>query len=190
MNIAVKNLKKSFDGQLLFENLSFELKDGDVLGILGKSGKGKTTLINILLGLEKSDEGEVTYSEEPCFSVVFQENLLFEEKTVYENVKFVCDSKEMILKLLNEIGLGDYLNSKVSILSGGMKRKLSLVRAAAKEGNIFITDEAIREVDSVNKNKMVEFLMEHRGNNPLIYITHDEEDLKLIGANKIIRLKD
>ncbi|SHH10704.1 NitT/TauT family transport system ATP-binding protein [Anaerosphaera aminiphila DSM 21120] len=188
MKLKVRNLKKSFNEKVLFENLNFEVEDGDVLGLLGNSGIGKTTLMNILLGIEDSDGGSVEYSDRPKFSVVFQENLLFEEKTVLENLEFVQRDEKINLNLLTELELGEYANSKAKVLSGGMKRRLSLVRSVAKEGNIFMMDEAIREVDTNNRKRMIEFLMKHKGVKPLIYITHDELDLKLMRANKIVRL--
>lgn len=188
MILKIKDLKKSFGDKLLFENLNFEIYNNDIVGLVGPSGIGKTTLMNILLGLENFDSGKLEYSEKPRYSVVFQENLLFEERTVLDNLRFVSENNNKNMMYLQKLEIEEYSNFNISDISGGMKRKVALARAMLIDSNIILMDEAIREVDLITRDIMIDFIKEFIGNKPLIYITHNEEDLSLIKANKIIRL--
>lgn len=189
MILKIKDLKKSFGDKLLFENLNFEIYNNDIVGLVGPSGIGKTTLMNILLGLENFDSGKLEYSEKPRYSVVFQENLLFEERTVLDNLRFVSEDNKKNIMYLQKLEIEEYSNFNISDISGGMKRRVALARAMLIDSNIILMDEAIREVDLITRDIMIDFIKEFIGNKPLIYITHNEEDLSLIKANKIIRLK-
>lgn len=188
MILKIKDLKKSFGDKLLFENLNFEIYNNDIVGLVGPSGIGKTTLMNILLGLENFNSGKLEYSEKPRYSVVFQENLLFEERTVLDNLRFVSENNNKNMMYLQKLEIEEYSNFNISDISGGMKRKVALARAMLIDSNIILMDEAIREVDLITRDIMIDFIKEFIGNKPLIYITHNEEDLSLIKANKIIRL--
>ncbi|WP_036729598.1 MULTISPECIES: ATP-binding cassette domain-containing protein [Peptoniphilus] len=189
MKLEVENLTKYFDDKLIFKNVTFSVKDSERLAIIGKSGSGKTTLIKIIMGLTNSNSGKIIFDTPPEFSVVFQENLLFEERTVYENLIFCCEiDKTTALKLLSELELEDYINTKVKALSGGMKRRIAILRAIVKRGNIFIFDEAIREVDGYTANLIISFLNKRLKNAPLIYITHDESEIEKLNFDKIIKL--
>ena len=189
MNILIKNLYKSFDDEIVIKNLNLEINSFDRVALVGKSGIGKTTFLRMLLGDLKADSGEIIFSEEPKYSVVFQENLLFENRSIYENIKFVKSANRDILeKYLDILGMKGLLDKKVSQLSGGMKRRVSILRAIVYSGNIYILDEALREVDLETRDKII-YLLNESISCPLIFTTHDENDIKDLSATKVVNLE-
>lgn len=191
MNIKLKNISKSFNGEKVLSKFSLEIKDNDKIAIVGKSGIGKSTLLNIILKYLSPDSGSITFSETPKYSVVFQENLLFENKSIYENILFVKDiSRDDVDIYLKKLSLDGLIDKRVSELSGGMKRRVSILRAILYSGNIFIFDEALKEVDIDTKEMIVNLINSEIDNRPLIFTTHNYEDIKDLKANKIINLED
>lgn len=189
MNILIKNLCKSFDDELVIKNLNLEINSFDRVALVGKSGIGKTTFLRMLLGDLKVDSGEIIFSEEPKYSVVFQENLLFENRSIYENIKFVKSAnRDIVEKYLDILGMKGLLDKKVSQLSGGMKRRVSILRAIVYSGNIYILDEALREVDLETRDKII-YLLNESISCPLIFTTHDENDIKDLSATKVVNLE-
>lgn len=189
MNILIKNLCKSFDDELVIKNLNLEINSFDRVALVGKSGIGKTTFLRMLLGDLKVDSGEIIFSEEPKYSVVFQENLLFENRSIYENIKFVKSAnRDIVEKYLDILGMKGLLDKKVSQLSGGMKRRVSILRAIVYSGNIYILDEALREVDLETRDKII-YLLNESISCPLIFTTHNENDIKDLSATKVVNLE-
>lgn len=189
MNILIKNLYKSFDDEIVIKNLNLEINSFDRVALVGKSGIGKTTFLRMLLGDLKADSGEIIFSEEPKYSVVFQENLLFENRSIYENIKFVKSAnRDIVEKYLDILGMKGLLDKKVSQLSGGMKRRVSILRAIVYSGNIYILDEALREVDLETRDKII-YLLNESISCPLIFTTHDENDIKDLSATKVVNLE-
>lgn len=190
MNILIKNLYKYFDDKIIIENLNLEIKEKDRIALIGRSGIGKTTLLRIILKDLKEDSGEIIFSEEVKYSVVFQDNLLFENRSIYENIKFVVDvNREFVENYLEILGMKGLIDKKVSELSGGMKRRVSILRAIAYSGNIYILDEALREVDLETRNKIID-LLNRSIKVPLIFTTHDEKDIKDLRATKVVNLEN
>lgn len=189
MNILIKNLYKSFDDEIVIKNLNLEINSFDRVALVGKSGIGKTTFLRMLLGDLKVDSGEIIFSEEPKYSVVFQENLLFENRSIYENIKFVKSAnRDIVEKYLDILGMKGLLDKKVSQLSGGMKRRVSILRAIVYSGNIYILDEALREVDLETRDKII-YLLNESISCPLIFTTHNENDIKDLSATKVVNLE-
>lgn len=189
MNILIKNLYKSFDDELVIKNLNLEINSFDRVALVGKSGIGKTTFLRMLLGDLKADSGEIIFSERPKYSVVFQDNLLFENRSIYENIKFVKSiNRDIVDKYLDILGMKGLLNKKVSKLSGGMKRRVSILRAIVYSGNIYILDEVLREVDLETRDKII-YLLNESINGPLIFTTHNENDIKDLSATKVVNLE-
>lgn len=122
MAIKIENLNKSYDGRRVLQNLNMELEEGKVTCIMAPSGKGKTTLLRILIGLEKADSGRITGIEGKNISVVFQEDRLCENLNVLSNIRLVQKEKTEIREGLEAVGLLDCCHQPVRQLSGGMKR--------------------------------------------------------------------
>lgn len=185
MKIEINNLTKKYNGKIVINNLNEIIDDGQRVALIGKSGSGKTTFINIILKVIKADEGDVIFSEEPYFSVVFQDNLLFENKTVYENLLFVKEiDKKEAEKVLESLGLYNIIDKKVSMLSGGMKRRVAIARSLVYNGNIYIFDEALRKVDFSTKELILNKI--NSIDKTIIFSTHNIEDIKYLKADKII----
>lgn len=192
MKIKVENLKKSFNEHVLFENYSFEIKEGAITCIYGKSGSGKTTLLNILGLIEKYDHGEITYDGKTIHSnkkrreylskrigFVFQNFALIETETVYENLKILKRLKKKtrdkeIEEALEKFGLEGYQNRKVYELSGGEQQRVALAKVYLKQCDLILADEPTASLDEENKQKVLKVLKEFSQNGKtVIIVTHD-----------------
>lgn len=186
MKIEIKNLSKAFGEKEVINNLNLNIKDGERIALMGKSGSGKTTLINCILGLEDY-EGEIIFSENPVPKTVLQDNVLFENFTVFENIKAVGDfSREEVLRHLKLLGLSDEIDTYVRDLSGGMKRKVAIVRAVIYPGNLFIMDEGVREVDEDSKELIYNYINENV-KDTMVFATHNMEDVERLNG-KVLTL--
>lgn len=183
--LEIKNLNKSFGDNVVLSDFNLKVEDGERVAIVGKSGSGKTTLLKIISGEIKGFNGKVTIDPGVRISMVFQDNLLFENRTVLENLKFVSemDSHELE-KLLLELGLQNTITQKVKNLSGGMKRRVSFLRALLVPADLLLMDEAIREVDSESEDLMIEYLDSHF-HGTIIFVTHSESQVEKLNARKV-----
>lgn len=179
--IRVKNISMNFDSIQVIKNLSYDFKSGHYV-IKGSSGIGKTTLLRIISGLLEPSEGEVIYNNgadtKARFSFVFQEDRLIDELDAITNIKIVCPnvSIEVIKKNLLKIGLGkDALNIKASELSGGMKRRVAIVRAILSESDVLLMDEPLSGLDSTTATGVIEYIKSNI--NGRLFITSSHHDL-------------
>lgn len=183
--LIIKNLHKSFLNNEVLSNVNFTLGSGEILAITGNSGVGKTTLLKIISGEIKDYEGECYFTENEKISMVFQENLLFENRTVYENLKFVCEKSYEELKIsLESLLLYEILDKKVLELSGGQKRRVAFLRAFLAPYDVILLDEAIREVDSESEEKMLKYI-EKNLNGSLIFVTHNRNHIERLHAREV-----
>ncbi|MDD4725840.1 MAG: ABC transporter ATP-binding protein [Tissierellia bacterium] len=188
MSIILKDITKSFDDLDVLKNFNGTIEDNEFNFIMGESGIGKTTLINILMGLEKPDFGEIVGMDDMNLSVVFQENRLLEDFDAITNLKLVAnkDTKDKeIVSLLRDLGLGDSLNKKVSQFSGGMKRRLAIGRALIHKADIYIMDEPFKGLDKNLYLKTIKYVKEKLEGKTVIIITHREEEYEIFGGNII-----
>jgi len=191
--IEVKSICKSYDKNTVLKNLSFDVKKGDKIAIFAPSGSGKTTLLNILSKIDRDFSG--TFKINLPFSVVFQESRLFPYMTLLENILFG-------LKLKN-ISITDEINKKIEDwltvtslkgyekyypyeLSGGMKAKVSLIRAFIVNPDIILLDEPFKSIDINSKQNIIEFIKQNYPDITILLITHNIDELPLIGG-KILR---
>ncbi len=179
--ITVKNISMNFDTNQVIKNLSYDFKSGYYV-IKGSSGIGKTTLLRIISGLLEPSEGEVIYNNgadtKARFSFVFQEDRLIDETDAITNIKIVCPnvSYEVIKENLLKIGLGkDALNIKTSELSGGMKRRVAIVRAILSESDVLLMDEPLSGLDSTTAAGVIKYIKSNI--NGRLFITSSHHDL-------------
>ena len=206
--ITLKKVCKSFGSHEIFRDFDLEIQRGDFVCITGESGKGKTTLLNIIGMLEQPDSGTVTVNgmENPKLNkpagrkllkkdifYVFQNYGLVEDQTVRYNLKiagyFTKKTKDRDLEAaLAKVGLGpEFLKSKIYTLSGGEQQRCALARMYLKEHSIILADEPTGSLDAANREKIMEILRSMKGEGrTVVVVTHDPEVTKC--AKRIVRL--
>lgn len=183
--IEVKNLRKSYGNKMVFKNLNLSFPEGKTHIILGESGGGKTTLLRLFMGLEKADSGEITGLSGKTISPVFQENRLCEELTVSRNIRMPLhfrgkrEKKELLHQIeeaLSEIGMPGTAGQSVENLSGGMKRRVALLRALLCPSDIYIFDEAFQGLDEENRKRCMKLIRKVTEGKTVFWITHNPEE--------------
>lgn len=201
--IEAKNLVKVYrDGNTYFKaltNVSFEIKKGESVAIIGKSGSGKSTLMHLLAALDKPNEGEILINGQNIakmkkrdlnklrnrtFGFVFQQFFMNPKDTVLQNVILPLKiggissrkRKEIALKALEAVELTDKAKNKASNLSGGQKQRVCVARAIANSPEIIFADEPTGNLDSKTSKKIEDLLFGLNKDNgiTLIIVTHDE----------------
>ena len=171
--IEIKNLSKSYNGKIIFNDLSLDIKKGQCTAFLGQSGLGKTTLLRCISGLETADSGSIYGMENMKKSFVFQENRLLPHLTVLQNILCVTDDKDKALHYLEKTLLINDKAKKCSQLSGGMKRRLAIAKALSFGGDFYYLDEPLRELDEETNEKIMLLLKDETKGKTSVLITHD-----------------
>ncbi len=186
MKIDIKNLYKSYDSNPVLENFTLTLTNEKPVCFMGTSGRGKTTLFSIIMGLIKADSGEITGTENKRFSAVFQEDRLCEELSALMNLAIVLDNpdKGQLTQLLLSMGLEeDEIRRPVTELSGGQKRRVAILRAIVSRSDIVMMDEPFKGLDDATRIQVISRIKENLNGRMLLVITHDETDARLLGAD-------
>lgn len=189
--IIFKDISKSYGNKIVLKNFNIDIREGQTTFMLGKSGSGKTTFSKIVLGLEKIDTGEISGLDGKKISVVFQEDRLMENMTIGSNFKMTVDShinRKQIVEKMEKIGLFQPLESKISELSGGMKRRISILRAFLIEFDLIVMDEPFRGLDEETKEKVMNFVIQNIKGKTAIIITHNKGEVEYF-AEKIQELQ-
>ncbi len=185
--IELKNISFSYGEQLILKNFNLSVNDSECVQLYGVSGSGKTTVARIILGLENARSGNVVVPQN--VSTVFQEDRLLENVDVQKNIRLVLSKEQYALSdsLLKEFGLYDVRKKRVSTLSGGMKRRVALVRAIAYGGDALILDEPFNGLDADNKRIAANIIKREfiDKNKPVLLITHIKEDAQLLDAKTV-----
>lgn len=190
MDIIIKDLHKSFGDNKVLNGINLTIPHGRITCLMGQSGTGKTTLLNIMLGFEKADSGEVLNLPEKK-STVFQENRLCEDFSVLTNIKMVNDklTDNLVSRHLAAVGLDGCEKQKVKTLSGGMKRRVALVRAVLAEKDILFLDEPFKGLDEETKASVTDYLAENTKGLTVVMITHQAEEAAALNAD-VVYLKN
>lgn len=188
MDIELLHINKQFDDKPVLKDLSLSFPQGRISCLMGSSGIGKTTLINLIMGLEKPDSGEITGLEDKIISPVFQEDRLIEHWDAMNNIKLVC-SKDVRDKAIEDelykVGLYKDRNKAAITLSGGMRRRVVLLRALLSNGNLIILDEPFKGLDEELKIKAIEYIKKKTKGKTVIVVTHDVKDAELLEAIQV-----
>ncbi len=188
MKIEIRNLSKSYGDTLVLDNISITLTADRPVCLMGPSGRGKTTLFNILLGLIKRDNGEIIGIENKNFSAVFQEDRLCEELSALMNLAIVLDKpdKAELEELLLKMGLAqDEIRRPVSQLSGGQKRRVAILRALVSDSDVVLMDEPFKGLDDDTRLQVIQQVKRLLAGRLLMVITHNDEDAPALGAEII-----
>ena len=203
--IEVKNLIKEYKEIKAVDNLSFEVHEGEILGLLGPNGSGKTTTINCLLSLLNYSSGSIkifgkemkpdSYDIKSKIGVVFQEVAVFDELTVYENVDYFCGlyinnketRKKYIEDAINLVGLENFKNFYPKKLSGGLLRRLNIACGIAHKPKLIFLDEPTVAVDPQSRNNILDGIKKLRDNGAtIVYTTHYMEEVEMLCDRVII----
>jgi len=204
--IEVKKLTKSYKELIAINNLSFDLYEGDILGLLGPNGSGKSTTINCLLSLLKYDSGKIkifneemtteNYDIKRKIGVIFQDVAVFNELTVYENIDYFCGlyvkdkntRKKYITDAIELVGLNEFIKFYPNQLSGGLLRRLNIACGIAHKPSLIFLDEPTVAVDPQSRNNILEGIKKLNENGAtIIYTTHYMEEVETL-CNRIIIL--
>ena len=203
--IKVEGLTKKYKDLVAVNNLSFEVHEGEILGLLGPNGSGKTTTINCLLSLLKFQSGDIkifgkemtpdSYDIKSKIGVIFQEIALFEELTVYDNIDYFCglyikDNKlrsKYVEDAINLVGLADFKKFYPKQLSGGLLRRLNIACGIAHKPKLIFLDEPTVAVDPQSRNNILDGIKKLRDDGAtILYTTHYMEEVELLCDRIII----
>ena len=184
MAIFIDKISKSYGDKKVLSNFSLNIPDSSNISIMGESGCGKTTLLKLILGLEKIDSGEISDLDNKKISACFQEDRLVENLTAYRNIKIVSDNKitkDFLKTEFSKVGLEESVcDSKIEFLSGGMKRRIAIIRALIVDSDIVLLDEPTKGLDDVNKKMVLDYILEKTKDKTLICVTHSLDEAKYI----------
>lgn len=183
-DIYIRTVTKSFRNKAVLKNLNMELHGGKINCIMAQSGAGKTTLLRIMMGLEQADSGTVEGIDGKKRSAVFQEERLCENMTSIENIRLVNPKLTIneVRSELGKVGLIDCVNQPVSELSGGMRRRVSILRALLAEYDVLFLDEPFQGLDNKRKEQAIQYVREKTAGKTTVFVTHDIGEAKKLGA--------
>lgn len=188
MDINVKNLYKSFQEQQVLNNVTMSFSEARITCIMGASGVGKTTLAFILMGLLTADSGEIIGLQGKKLAAVFQEDRLIEHWDAIKNIQLVSPrevTRELVHQNFKEIGLTEYEKKPVRSLSGGMRRRVAMVRALLSEYDVLIMDEPFKGLDEKLKIQVIGYVKEKTKGKTVLIITHDKEEVDMLEAEVV-----
>lgn len=174
--MIVEEISKQYGNRILFENINFEIETG-VLFLKGNSGTGKSTFIDIVLGVKKPTCGRIIHKGGTLISTSLQCETLFENKSLYENLIYLNTNYDIAL-LNHYLGIFSFrylLNEKIVNLSGGERKKAELIFCLLKKANIYIFDEPFSSLDKETKMIVKEIIEELRNKSLVIISNHDED---------------
>ena len=196
--IKIKNLSKSFDDHMVLDNINLDIKEGEMVAILGKSGSGKSTLLNIIGLIEGDYDGDYYFKDNKNvrvnsskssklireeISYIFQSFALIEDESVRDNLKlalkYVNKSKDeeenMICKALEKVNMKDHIDKIVASLSGGEQQRVALARAILKSSSLILADEPTGSLDEKNKEYVMDVLKDlNKSGKTVLVVTHDK----------------
>ena len=195
--LEVNKLTKKYKKFTAVDNLSFSLKEGEILGLLGPNGSGKTTTINCILSLLNYDAGTIkvfnkemkpdTYSSKSKVGVIFQDISLFNELNVYENIDYFCglyitdkkNRKKYVEDAINFVGLNEFRKFYPKELSGGLLRRLNIACGIAHKPKLIFLDEPTVAVDPQSRNNILDGIKRLRDEGAsILYTTHYMEEVE------------
>lgn len=205
MVVKIDNLVKKYGNLTAVNNLNLEVDDGEIFGLLGPNGCGKSTTINCLLALLKYDKGNITvfgkkmtpsaYSIKKDIGVILQNVAVFNELTVYQNIDYFCSlyikdkakRNQCVQEAIEFVGLTDFKKFLPKKLSGGLLRRLNIACGIAHKPKLIILDEPTVAVDPQSRNNILEGIKKLNENgSTIIYTTHYMEEVEEICTRVVI----
>lgn len=206
--LAIENIHKRYEGQPLLKGVTFQVRAGETVCLLGPSGSGKSTLLRIIAGLEEAEAGRVLWdgidligvpAHRRNFGLMFQEYALFPHRNVAENVAFGLrmqnlpkdEIRRRVSEALARVEMSAFAHRRVTDLSGGEQQRVALARALAPRPRLLMLDEPLGALDRALREQLETFLrgLLHETGIPAIYVTHDQEEAFAI-ADRLILLHE
>ena len=197
--VQIENLVKRYGNLVALDHLNLSISEGEVFGLLGPNGSGKTTAINCMLSLLKYDKGSIhifgeemrpdNYKVKQQIGIVLQNVAVFDELTVYENIDYFCGlyvpdkrkRKELVEEAITFTDLNDYRKMRPKKLSGGLLRRLNIACGIAHKPRLIIMDEPTVAVDPQSRNKILEGIQKlNEQGSTIIYTSHYMEEVEQI----------
>ena len=193
--VEIKNLVKRYGDLVALDHLNLQVQEGEIFGLLGPNGSGKTTAISCMLALLKYDRGSIrifgeemtpeSYHVKEQIGIVLQNVAVFDELTVYENIDYFCGlyvkekqrRKELVEEAIAFAGLEDYRKVRPGKLSGGLLRRLNIACGIAHKPRLIIMDEPTVAVDPQSRNKILEGIQELNRQGSTIIYTSDRKSV-------------
>ena len=197
--VHIENLVKRYGSLVALDHLNLDIQEGEIFGLLGPNGSGKTTAINCMLALLKYDKGSIqifgqemrpdNYEVKNQIGIILQNVAVFDELTVYENIDYFCGlyirdkkkRKSLVEEAINFVGLEDYRKTRPKKLSGGLLRRLNIACGIAHKPRLIILDEPTVAVDPQSRNRILEGIQElNKQGATIIYTSHYMEEVEQI----------
>ena len=213
--ISIKGLRKAFGDNKVINGFDFDLKRGENVVVLGKSGSGKSVLIKLIIGLMKPDQGSIEVLKDKVETLstsqldemrvkvgfLFQSNALYDSMTVRENLEFPLrrhrkktskeDVNKLVMEALTNVGLPQTVDMMPSELSGGMRKRIALARTLILKPEIILYDEPTTGLDPITGKEISHLMLDiqKKYNTSSIIISHDINCVRIV-ANRIVMLID
>jgi len=203
--IKASNIVKRYGELLALDHLNLEVREGEILGLLGPNGSGKTTAINCILSLLKFEKGNISIFGKPMtpdaydikqhIGVVMQNVAVFNELTTFENIDYFCGlyikdavkRRQLVNEAIDFVGLNDFKKFYPKKLSGGLLRRLNIACGIAHKPKLIILDEPTVAVDPQSRNNILEGIMElNRNGATILYTSHYMEEVEQICSRIMI----
>lgn len=203
--ITLRNVFKSYGDQQVLKDINLEVKEGEFVCVIGYSGTGKTSLMNLMVGLTKPDQGEVLFEGKPVTgpgpdrALVFQNYSLLPWLTVSENIALAVDQlfpqwsreqrEDHVAKYVNMVKLGHAANKYPKELSGGMRQRVSVARALAMDSKVLLLDEPLSALDALTRATLQDDISDiwQSQRKTVIWITNDPDEALLL-ADRVVPL--
>ncbi|MET1124525.1 MAG: ABC transporter ATP-binding protein [Archaeoglobaceae archaeon] len=187
--VSVRGVRKSYGDLEVIRDVSFSVRSGEFVCIVGESGCGKTTLLKIIAGIERADSGSVSVRGGVGF--VFQDDRLLPWKTALGNVMFALKARKIhdvsiAKRMLEVVGLSGFENFYPHQLSGGMRQRVGIARALAIDPVVLLMDEPFASLDARTRERMQEELLRIVREKAVIFVTHSIEEAVFLADRVIV----
>ena len=192
-DICLTDISKSFGENRVLTGFSGVFPAGKITCVTGPSGRGKTTLLRLIAGLETPDSGRITGVDGQKIGMVFQEDRLIGSLRASDNVRLVMAkavTEAHLRQCFAALGLEESFDKPANALSGGMARRTALLRALLSDADLLLLDEPFKGLDEDTRQRVIAFTREELRGRTCILVTHAAEEAELLGAAAHIRLTD
>lgn len=183
--IKLENISFSYKEKPIINNFSLTINKNDRICIFGESGCGKTTILRLILGLEKPQSGNLVGLSDLKASAVFQENRLLPFKTVLENITLIGATTEKAIENLKALGIANTAHKYPDMLSGGMLRRVAIARALSADFDFLVLDEMFTGLDQNNIEIAAQHILNVAGARPIIMVSHSMSEIELFNAKTV-----